>query len=305
MNPQRAPAIYLAGPTAAGKSAVALELALRLNGEIISVDSMQVYRGLDIGTAKPNAAEQAAVRHHLIDVADLSEAFDAARFLELARNAEADIRSRGRLPIYCGGTGLYFKALFEGISAAPPSDPGLRNELEQKPLTELLVELAQSDPLTYQRIDRDNPRRVVRAVEAIRLSGQPFSAQQSDWEPRGAVTKNFFAFSREPEDLRHRIDVRVDRMFADGLVAETQTLLERGLKENRTALQAIGYRQVAEHFDGQRSLGETVALIKTRTWQFSRRQKTWLRNQLNPVWITLAPDARASAVATQIADPVR
>ncbi len=305
MSSESAPAIHLAGPTAAGKSAVALELARNLNGEIISVDSMQVYRGLDIGTAKPDAAEQAAVRHHLIDVADLSETFDAARFLEFARDAEADIRSRGRRPIYCGGTGLYFKALFDGISAAPPSDPGLRHELEQKPLPELLAELAQSDPSTYERIDRDNPRRVVRALEAIRLSGRPFSAQQSGWAPGGAVTKNFFAFSRDSEDLRHRIDVRVDRMFADGLVAETRTLVERGLKENRTALQAIGYRQVVEHLDGQRSLDETVALIKTRTWQFSRRQKTWLRNQLNPVWITRSPESPASAVATQIADHVR
>jgi tRNA dimethylallyltransferase len=277
-----------------------------VNGEIISVDSMQVYRGLDIGTAKPTAVERRAVPHHLIDVVDLSEKFDAGRFLELAGNAEADICSRNRVPIYCGGTGLYFKALFHGVSTAPPSDPEIRNTLEHTPLPELLEELAGSDPLTYARIDRDNQRRVVRALEAIRLSGRPFSEQQANWGLSDTVDQqNLFALARDPEDLRRRIDVRVDKMFAAGLVEETRGLLKTGLSANRTAMQAIGYRQVVEHLESLRSYDETVALIKSKTWQFSRRQKTWLRNQLEPQWIEMSPDARVQHIAAEIASRAR
>ena len=178
--------IYLVGPTASGKSAVALALAEKLGGEIISVDSMQVYRGLDLGTAKPRAAERARVPHHLIDVVNLTEPFDAAKFVDLAARAEADIRARGGVPIYCGGTGLYLKAHLEGLGEAPPSDAKLRAELEAAPLDELLRELAQRDPATYERIDRQNPRRVVRALEVIRLTGRPFSQQRAAWQPPGS-----------------------------------------------------------------------------------------------------------------------
>src|SRR6266487_3220448 len=148
-----APPILLAGPTAVGKSEVALLLAGRLGGEIISVDSMQVYRGLNIGTAKPSAADRRQVPHHLIDVVELWEPFDAARFLELARQAAKEIQGRGRRPILCGGTGLYFKAYLDGLGDSPPSAPALRAELERSPLTELLRELEQRDPATFERID--------------------------------------------------------------------------------------------------------------------------------------------------------
>src|SRR5258706_9064770 len=160
--------LLLAGPTAVGKSEVALRLAEKLGGEIISVDSMQVYRGLDLGTAKPSAADRARVPHHLIDVVDINEPFDAAKFVELARRAVAEIQARGRVPVLCGGTGLYFKAFLEGLGDAPPADPALRAELEAAPLPGLLRELAERDPASYEKIDRRNPRRVVRAVEVIR-----------------------------------------------------------------------------------------------------------------------------------------
>jgi tRNA dimethylallyltransferase len=166
--------IYLAGPTAAGKSAVALALAERIGGEIISVDSMQVYRGLDIGTAKPAPEELRRARHHLIDVAGLEEGFDAAQFARRAGAAVAEIHARGRAPIFCGGTGFYFKAFLEGLGDAPPADAALRAELGALPLAELLAELEKSDPAAFQRIDRQNPRRVIRAVEVIRLTGRPF-----------------------------------------------------------------------------------------------------------------------------------
>ncbi len=299
-----APSVCVVGPTACGKSAVALELAERLRGEIISVDSMQVYRGLDIGTAKPSAAELARVPHHLIDVADLSESFDAARFIGLAKAVEAGIRERGRLPIFCGGTGLYFNSWFNGLGAAPSGDPVIRAQLEAAPLSELLVELEAKDPATFAVIDRRNPRRVVRALEVIRLTGKPFSEQRAAWNEekaqRQAAFPPIFGLRRSPDDLRRRIDRRVDAMFAEGLVAETRGLLGNRLEGNRTALQALGYRQVADHLRGELGLRQTIELVKLKTWQFARRQMTWFRNQLPVQWLDIAPDENAGRIAERI-----
>ena len=299
-----APSVCVVGPTACGKSAVALELAERLRGEIISVDSMQVYRGLDIGTAKPSAAELARVPHHLIDVAELTESFDAARFIELAKEAEAGIRQRGHLPIFCGGTGLYFNAWFNGLGDAPSGDPTIRAELEAAPLSELLVELEAKDPATFAVIDRCNPRRVVRALEVIRLTGKPFSEQRAAWNEektkRQASFPPIFGLRRSADDLRRRIDRRVDGMFAEGLVAETRGLLARGLEGNRTAMQALGYRQVVEHLRGETGPRQAVELVKLKTWQFARRQMTWFRNQLPVHWLDIAPDESAGRIAERI-----
>lgn len=299
--------VLLAGPTAVGKSAVALHLAELLGGEIISVDSMQVYRGLDLGTAKPTSAEQARVRHHLVDVVELTDVFDAARFLRLATAAVQDIHRRGRVPIFCGGTGLYFSAWLNGLGEAPPTDPALRSVLESTPLPELLAELERQDPETFGRIDRENPRRVVRAVEVIRLTGRPFSAQRAVWPaaPDAQLLTPIWCLNREPVDLRARIEARVDAMFSAGLVAETRALLERGLERNRTAMQAIGYRQVVEHLRGERGLAETIALVKTKTWQFARRQGTWFRRQLAVETVPLAADADSLSVARQLAERLR
>jgi tRNA dimethylallyltransferase len=282
--------LVLAGPTAVGKSAVALGLAQRLGGEIVSVDSMQVYRGLDIGTAKPSPEERARVPHHLIDVAGVGEAFDAARFARLAGEAVAGIRARGRVPILCGGTGLYFRAFFEGLGQAPPGDAALRATLSSTPLPELLRELAERDPPTYSRIDRQNPRRVIRALEVIRLTGRPFSEQRAEWD-RGLQTGGrrcvLLGLERAAGDLRRRIDGRVQEMFRRGLVAETEQLLQQGLGQNPTAMQALGYRQAAEYLAGKRSLEETVELVKIRTRQLAKRQMTWFRRQMRLRWIRL------------------
>jgi tRNA dimethylallyltransferase len=295
--------ICLVGPTASGKSAVALALAEQLGGEIISVDSMQVYRGLDIGTAKPSAAERARVPHHLIDVAELTERFDAARFVALAKTADAEIRARGRVPVYCGGTGFYLKACLDGLGEAPPASPALRRELESLPLEDLLRELAARDPATHAGIDRQNPRRVVRALEVIRLTGKPFSAQRAEWTAPASGTKHpasaIFGLQREPADLHSRINARVDEMFSRGLVAETRALLERGLGQNPTAMQAIGYRQVAEHLRGERGLKETIELVKIRTRQFAKRQMTWFKRQLPVEWLPVQEEPPA-ALADQI-----
>jgi tRNA dimethylallyltransferase len=297
--------LFLGGPTGAGKSEVALLLAERLRGEIVSVDSMQVYRGLDIGTAKPGAGERARVAHHLLDVIDLTEPFDAAKFVTLARDAIGQIHAREHFPILCGGTGLYFKALRDGLGQAPPADPALRSELEAAPLAELLRELAERDPVTFARIDQRNARRVVRALEVIRLTGKPFSGQRASWPEEKPLhpepeSSRFFALSRSADDLRARIDARVDQMFAQGLVAETTQLLENGLAQNQTAMQAIGYRQVVEHLRGERSLEETIQLIKTRTRQFAKRQMTWFRRQLPVTWVHVQMGEPAEQIADRI-----
>ncbi len=295
--------IALVGPTACGKSALALALAKRVDGEIISVDSMQVYRGLNIGTAKPTAPERAEVPHHLVDVVELTEPFDAAKFVEVARAAESEIRARGKRPIFCGGTGLYFKAYLQGLGEAPPPDAELRAELEATPLQALLEELQNCDPATYERIDRSNPRRVVRALEVIRLTGRPFSEQRSDWRPVSEVVLNgvsLIGLQRASADLHRRINARVEAMFAGGLVEETRELLQRGLDRNRVAMQAIGYRQVVEHLHGERSLPETVELVKTKTRQFAKRQMTWFRRQLPVRWVPVEPQEDIESMISRI-----
>ena len=272
--------IYLTGATASGKSALAMHLAKRLGGEIISVDSMQVYCGLNIGTAKPSVEEQAEVPHHLIDVAQLSEAFDAAQFVRLAKSASESISSRGRIPIFCGGTGLYFRALMEGLGNSPPSDELLRDELSLLPFESLVAELKIKDPKAAKQIDLKNPRRVLRAVEVIRLTGRPYSEQRIGWDKLKLAPENLFCINREVDVLNQRIHKRVDEMFSLGLIEETQILIKQGLRDNRNACQALGYRQVLDLLDGELSLERVVDKVKIKTRQFAKRQRSWFRNQM-------------------------
>jgi len=298
--------LVLAGPTAVGKSEIALLLAEQLDGEIIAVDSMQVYRGMDIGTAKPTAEDRARVPHHLLDVMEVSDPFDAARFVQLARAAMAEIAARGHTAILCGGTGLYFVALLEGLSEAPSANANLRSELETTPFNELLSELAEKDPITFERIDRKNPRRVIRAVEVIRLTGKPFAERRTGWTGQGRERfgGRAFGLARPAPQLKRRIDLRVEEMFRRGLVAETEWLLEQGLDRNRTAMQALGYRQVVEHLRGKRSLAETIELVKARTRQFARRQMTWFKRQMVLDWIEIQ-EQTAGEIAQRIVKRLR
>jgi len=296
--------LLLAGPTAVGKSEIALRVAEKLGGEIVSVDSMQIYRGMDIGTAKPSTADRARVPHHLIDVVEVTEAFDAAKFVDRARQAVAEIQRRGRVPILCGGTGLYFKAFLEGLGETPPADAALRAKLEATPMPELLRELAARDPETYERIDRQNPRRVIRAIEVIRLTGKPFSTQRASWDHATHSTPHTpicIGLSRTAPDLHQRIATRIDAMFRRGWVAETEQLLRQGLGQSRTPMQALGYRQIVEHLRGDRSLTATVELVKVRTRQFAKRQMTWFRRQLALTWINPASEDGAEAVGRIVA----
>ncbi|HEX9046104.1 MAG TPA: tRNA (adenosine(37)-N6)-dimethylallyltransferase MiaA, partial [Verrucomicrobiae bacterium] len=312
--------LFIAGPTAVGKSALALALAEKIGGEIISVDSMQVYRGLNIGTAKPTAEELARVPHHLLDVCELAEAFDAAQFVRLARMAVAAIQSRNRTPIFCGGTGLYFQAYLNGLADAPAADENLRAELRATPLEQLLAELQERDPECFAQIDRQNPRRVIRAVEVIRLTGRKFSEQRVDWRssfPQENGTSqvengdaaqplpSLICLTRAPADLHQRINVRVDEMFSRGLVEETRELLPHGLAKNQNAMQAIGYRQVVEYLRGDRGLPETIELVKSRTRKFAKRQLTWFRRYGNCRWIELGanePVSESLALLAQAAN---
>ncbi len=299
--------VALVGPSGCGKSGVALELAPRLNGEIVTVDSMQVYRGMDIGTAKPGGADQARVRHHLIDLLELYQAFDAAAFCEVAVPLIEALRAGGKTPILCGGTGFYFTALQGGVAAAPAGDPGLRRELEKASLNLLLEELQRLDPRAYEAIDRNNRRRVVRAVEVVRLTGRPFSQPRPAVLPAGlecgwrdASCWQVFGLRREPEDLKTRIGNRVEAMFERGLVAETRQLLAAGLAGNRTAMQAIGYRQVVDYLRGDRSLAETKELIKSKTRQLARKQMTWFRRQMRVTWVDVGAEESDLQIAARI-----
>jgi len=194
----------------------------------------------------------------------------------------------------CGGTGLYFKAFLDGLGAAPKGNATLRVELENTPLADLLAELAAKDPATYERIDRQNARRVMRAIEVMRLTGKPFSQQRVKWSARTHETGGsasgctlFVGLTRASADLQERINMRIEKMFKEGLVTETEALLKRGLAENRTAMQALGYRQVVEHLRGARSLPETIELVKIRTRQYAKRQMTWFKKYGPADWINL------------------
>ena len=294
------PVIYITGATASGKSALAMRLANRVGGEIISVDSMQVYCGLNIGTAKPSAQEQNEIQHHLIDVAQLSEAFDAAQFVSLAQQALKLIWRRGRVPIFCGGTGLYFRALIEGLGESPPGDESLRDELAQMPIESLVTELRIKDPEAAKQVDLKNSRRLLRAIEVIRLTGRPYSEQRIGWNNVDKAPQNLFCISRDVDVLNQRIHKRVDEMFNQGLVEETQTLIKKGLRNNRNACQALGYRQVLDLLDGKLDLENVVHQVKTKTRQFAKRQRSWFRNQMKCKFLEWSDEENLNSFSEQL-----
>ncbi len=283
------PPIFLAGPTAAGKSRLAIQLAQATCGEIISADSMQVYQGLDIGTAKPSAQERALIPHHLIDIAGLHQPFDAEQFVAQATQAVRKITQRQKQPIFCGGTGFYLKAYREGLDKLPPRNAALRRELQQTSPEKLLEELRQKDPTLFSQIDQKNLRRVIRALEIIRQTNRPASVQWQKWASKITPPSPLVILSRPLASLRKRIDQRVEAMFQAGLVDETKTLLQHGIQNNPAATSALGYRQVIECLEHRRPLAETIALVKTKTWQFARRQLTWFRKQKHTLWLDLDP----------------
>jgi tRNA dimethylallyltransferase len=281
------PLLGLVGPTAAGKTEASLELAERLDAEIVTVDSMVVYRGMDVGTAKPTPQQRAAVPHHLVDVAELDEPFSVARFQELAREAIAAIRSRGHQALLVGGSGLYFRAVVDDL-AFPGTDPATRGMLESEAAVlgpaRMHARLTAADEPAAAKIEPGNVRRTVRALEVAALTGRPFSRFAEAWERYPAGRVRAAGVRLAPSVLARRIEARVHRMIDDGLAEEVRGLLGRGLERFLTSSQAIGYLEMARHLQGTISLEEAVHRTIRRTKALARRQMAWFRRDPRITW---------------------
>lgn len=289
--------IAIAGPTASGKSSLALELCKRLNGELVSFDSMQIYRGLDIGTAKPTKAEQAEVRHHLIDICDPSESFSAADFAKCAHEAIADIRSRGKRAVLCGGTGLYLDSVLGRLDFGEiESDDKLREELfrfaEENGADALHERLREIDPSAAETIHKNNVRRVVRAIEIYLLTGKTKTEHDRLAISNSPYDSVIIALDyADREILYNRINSRVDAMISAGLEDEVRELYASGcLSPDTTAGQAIGYKEMLDYIRGIDTLEAAVEKIKLGTRRYAKRQLTWLRRNKSVNW--LCPDKR-------------
>jgi tRNA dimethylallyltransferase len=297
---------YLSGPTASGKTAVGIELARRLNAEIISLDSMAVYRGMDIGTAKPSLAERTAVPHHLLDVVNPDEEYSLARYVSDAKQAAEALRARGKTPLFVGGTPLYLKSLLRGIFSGPPADWPFRHRLlavaASEGLVSLHARLAEVDPVSAARLHPSDTRRVIRALEVWEKTGQSITALQQQFAHARAATEcRVFVLDWPRDDLAARIDRRVEAMFSQGLVGEVRGLLEQYPALSHTATQAVGYREVLDHLRGLRNLMETIDLVKLRTRQFAKRQGTWFRSLSECRFVLRAADDEVPKIVDEIA----
>ncbi len=288
--------IAVIGPTASGKTTLAIDLAQRLNGEIIGADSRQVYRGMDIGTAKPTREEQAAARHHLIDIVDPDEPFSLGAWVDLARKVLEDIWSRGKQPLLVGGTGQYVWALLEGwrVPRVPPQN-GVRERLSALSSETLVSELRRVDPEAERFIDSRNVRRVVRALEVHWATGKPFSYWRTK-EPAGFETL-IIGLRLSREELYRRIDQRVDTMVRDGLVDEVRGLLDRGYSRDLPSMSGIGYKEVCEHLAGEIDLDTAIERTKTATHRLARHQNSWFKASDGRIrWVEVGEGALVDAV---------
>jgi tRNA dimethylallyltransferase len=299
------PVLAIVGPTGAGKTAVAVALAREWPIEVVSMDSRQVYRRMDIGTGKPTAAERRAVRHHLIDVAEPGEPYDAARFAREARAAIADIRGRSRWPVLVGGTGLYFRALVRGLSLLPPADPALRRRLREEAAAlgaaALHARLHALDPAAAARIHPRDVVRVVRAIEIVSLTGDTVAAARRrpaalPSEPDRVLS---VGLTMPRESLYRRLDRRVERMLADGLLEEVRALVAAGAAPEWASMQGIGYRHLVPVVRGAESLDEAVRRMKRDTRRYAKRQWTWFAREEILQWVTVGDDPGSAVVAVK------
>ena len=282
--------LCLLGPTAIGKTEIAIQLAQRLDAEIISVDSRQIYREMDIGTAKPTPEEQKAARHHLIDCVDISQPFSVADYQSLADAAISDIQNRDKPVLLVGGAGLYFRAIVDGLFEGPGADPSLRERFEQEAaqhgVNVLHDRLRTCDPESAERIHPNNIVRVIRALEVYELTGVPMSEHQQQWQPDNQRYP-FIAFCLTmPRALLYqRIEQRVDVMLANGLITEVESLLAVGYARDAVALRSFGYKELIDYLDGKCTYLEAVAQLKQNTRRFAKRQLTWFRKDTRIEWI--------------------
>ncbi len=282
----RGTVIAILGPTASGKTALAVAVAKKFNGEIVSADSRQIYRGMNIGTAKPTSSERRAIPHHLIDIKNPDEHYTVAEYKADAIAAIKNILRRKKLPILVGGTGLYVKAVLDNldipkVSANPKLRAAIESEIKKKGLAAVAKKLVALDPEAANIVDMKNPRRVVRALEVALATGKPFTAQRKARPPLFDALK--IGLNPPPDELRKRINARVDRMMRTGLLKEVKRLVKK-YGVNCEALNAIGYREIIDCLHGTISLEDAVARIKTNTWRYAKRQMTWFRKDRETHW---------------------
>lgn len=295
------------GPTASGKTATALALATSIPLEVISVDSALVYRGLDIGTAKPGPAEQRQVRHHLVDICDPTERYSAAQFCSDARQLIEQIQARGRMPLLVGGTGLYFRALEQGIADLPDADEHIRQQLQARLATEgaasLHAELRRTDPVAASRIHQNDPQRLIRALEVITLTGQAMSQlwRSHGTAPYAGKILKFALNQIDRAELHRRIELRFDRMLAAGFINEVARLRRQpGMTADLSSMRAVGYRAVWQHLDGAIGVEQMREQGIAATRQLAKRQLTWLRRETNLVSLGSSGQAAAQTMIEQI-----
>lgn len=280
---EKIPVLVIAGPTASGKTALAVELAKKYNGEVVSADSMQIYKRMDIGTAKPDKAEMAGVVHHMIDIAEPEDSFSVADYVDMAHKVIADIVSRKKLPIVAGGTGLYINSLIDDADfSKAPSNDAIKDELYElfekegaEPLLEMLKEV---DPVSYERIHPNNIKRVIRAIEFYRTNKRPIS-EQSDENQKKDSRYNPLMLMINPkrEVLYERIEKRVDIMIERGLIDEVKRLSAEGLTKKNQSMQGIGYKEVLEYLNGFMTMSEMIRILKRNSRRYAKRQFTWFK----------------------------
>lgn len=307
MSDKKKPLIIIAGPTAAGKTKTSILLAKKLTGEIISADSMQVYRYMDIGSAKVTPEEMQGVSHHLIDVLEPTEEFNVVRFQTMAKAAMADIYARDRIPILVGGTGFYIQSILYDIDFTEnEADTVYRHELEklsEEQGNEVLYRmLMEADPEAAKDLHPNNVKRIIRALEYYRLTGQKISEHNQEQRRKSSPYEAYyFVLTMDRAKLYQRIDLRVDLMLEQGLVSEVRKLKEMGLTENDVSMQGLGYKEILAFLDGRMTLEEAIYVIKRDTRHFAKRQLTWFRREPEAIWIDCDPDKRtAEDIASEL-----
>ncbi len=294
--------IFLVGPTCVGKSSLAIQLANDINAEIVSCDSMQVYRGMDIGTAKPSKEEQRKIPHHMIDCVDISQEYNVSLYTKETNLVINEIQSKNKTALVVGGTGLYVKALVDGLFEGFSGDEKVRDELnkraEGKGIEILYEELKKNDPTGVLKIKPKDKKRIIRALEVFYVTGKPISFFQTQWSKKKDVC--IIGLNRNREDLYKRINLRVEDMFKNGLVEEVKGLMRGGLANNKTARQALGYKEVIRFLEGDISLDETKELVKMMTRRFAKRQLTWFKKDDRVKWIVIEKDENVDSVLKNI-----